>query len=272
MSISRRAAMSLASAFAVSGGTIKASLASAVQRAAAPHARVHVPGQRAQLFLEQLIHHDEAGHQPHKALLAIASPDTAWFAKDTMDETTYRMTNHAYRMRGWRLKRVSVFKTGRGPCFSGVWQLAGGPEWHTRHGMSQSGFDAANRDYAGRGFRLVHLDARSHYAAVWERGDASTQQMFSSLSIADYDAKSAELVGQGYRPLRLSLRAEDGAARLAAIFEKTDGAEWQARHSMSAADLRRAVFQANAHGLRMIDATGHIVGGKPVFAGVWEKA
>ncbi|MBV9991285.1 MAG: hypothetical protein JOZ72_08315 [Alphaproteobacteria bacterium] len=270
MSISRRAAISLASAFAVS--TVETNLASAMQRGSVPQPRIHMPGQSAQRFLVQLIHHDEAGHQPHKAILSIASPDTAWFAKDTMDETTYRMTNHSYRMRGWRLKRVSVFKTGRGPCFSAIWQLASGPEWHTRHGMSQADFDAANKDYAARGMRLVHLDARSHYAAIWERGDASTQQVFSSLSTADYDRTSAELAGQGYRPMRLSLRAEGAAPRLAAIFEKASGVEWQARHSMNGSDLHRAEIQANANGLRMIDAAGHMVGGKPVFTGVWQKA
>lgn len=276
MSISRRVAMGLASAFAFTGGTTGSSLASKLQRAvtpaAAPRARGRVQGQPEQLFLEQLIHHDEAGRQPHKVLLAIDSPDTAWFAIDTMDETAYRMTNHSYRMRGYRLKRVSVFKTRRGPRFSAVWQFANGPEWHTRHGMSKTAFDAAVVDYAQRGFRLTHLDARTHYAAVWERGDASTQQVFSALTPTDYEQKTSELTAQGYRPLRISIHAEDKAARLAVIFEKSSGIAWLARQGMSSEDLRKANLQAKAQGYHMVDASGHMVGGKPYFAGVWEKA
>lgn len=271
MTISRRLALSCAAALAATGrNTLASTVKSALASPRRGRARSISGG--AQRFLELLIHHDEAGRQPYVAELSIASPDTAWYAIDTLDNLKYKMTNHVYKLRGYRLRRVKAFHTSRGVRFSACWQLASGPEWHTRHGMTQPAFDAACADYARRGFRTAYLDVRVHYTAIWERGDPSTQQVVSGLSLADFESRLADLGAQDYRPIRISTTTAVGAPQFSAIFEKAAGVAWLSRHEMSLSDFRKANAQAIAQGYRMTDASGHMQDGKARFAGIWEMA
>ncbi len=66
MTISRRQALGWASAFAATTcGTAGTGLAAALKGASKSQARGGRSEQTAQRFLEVLIHHDEAGKQPH---------------------------------------------------------------------------------------------------------------------------------------------------------------------------------------------------------------
>jgi hypothetical protein len=239
---------------------------------AAPRSRHARDLTAAQCFLELLIHHDEAGREPHKALLYIPASDCEWYVIDTLDDGKYRLTNHYYRTHGYRLKRVSAFHTREGIRFAACWQLASGPEWHTRHAMSREGFEKQRAEYERGGFRTSYLDARAHYAAIWERGDASTQQVVTGLSLADYEAKLAELSAQDYRPTRLSTTTAIGVPQFAAIFEKNDGTVWSEHHELNIVDFKKANAQLSAQGYRLTDASGHMVGGKAKFSGIWQHA
>ena len=212
MTISRRQALGWASAFAATCSTGGASFASAVKGAVKSPARRGRSEQTLQRFLEVLIHHDEAGKAPHVAEIAVPAPNTAWYAIDTLDALTYETVNRQNKKRGFRLKRVNAFKTDKGVRYAACWEQTSGPQWHSRHGMNQAGFESANADFAKQGFRLAYLDARVHYAAIWEKGDASTQQVFARLTPSEYQQQYATLIGQGMRPARISLSVADGEA------------------------------------------------------------
>lgn len=269
MSISRRLALSGAVAFAAVSGNAHSGIAAAVRAAAPRNGRARgLSG--AQRFLELLIHRDEAGRQPHTAELSILSSDAAWYAVDTLDAVKYKMTNHYYRTRGYRLKRVSAFNTAEGVRYAAIWQQSAGPEWATRHNMTREAFEAHNAEYARGGMRVVHLDARARYAAIWERGDVSTQQVFTGLSLSDFESKLADLTAQDYRPTRISTTTAVGTPQFAVIFEKSGGIAWQSRHELTVADFRKVGAQLAAQGYRLIDASGRMQNGKAHFSGVWE--
>ena len=272
MTISRRQALGWASAFAATCGTAGTGLAAALKSASKSQARGGRSEETAQRFLEVLIHRDEAGKQPHVGLLSIAAPNAAWYAIDTLDELTYATVNRQNKKHGFRLRRVSAFKTKQGLRYAACWEQIAGPDWHSRHHMTKQGFDAACADFTGRGFRLTHVDARAGYAAIWEKGDASTQKTFSRLSLTEYQQQYATLVGQGMRPMRISLSFADGTPFIAAIFEKDSGAAWQSNVQMSATDFHKACALMKAQGYRMSDASGHMLGGKATFTAIWEKA
>jgi hypothetical protein len=238
-------------------------------KALAPHK--HPPQQSFQAFLELLIHRDESNHVPHYAEVSIAASDTAWYAVDTMDVAKYRMTNTFYKKRGYRLRRVSAFKTKEGTRYSAIWEFASGPEWHSAHGMRQAAFDTKTATYAAQGYRLAFVDAREDYSAIWERGDASAQQTFSSLSSNEFQQQVTALAPQGYCPVRISGFASGGESRFAAIFEK-QSVDWQAQTDLNFTDFRKACATARAQGYRMTNASGHVLNKKPVFSGVWQRA
>jgi len=273
MTISRRLALGWASALALTGGTTQVSLASAIKSASKALApRKHPPQQSSfQLFLEQLIHRDESNHVPHYAEVSVAAPDTAWYAVDTLDGPKYRMTNTFYKKRGYRLRRVSAFKTKEGTRFSAIWELISGPEWHSAHGMKQAAFDTKTATYAANGYRLAFVDARVDYAAIWERGDPSSQMVFSSLSANEFQQQVAALAPQGYCPVRISSLTSSGDSRFAVIFEK-QSMDWHAQVDLSFADFRKTCAIMKAQGYRMTDASGHVLNKKPIFSGIWQKA
>ena len=270
MTISRRQALGWASAFAAVAGTTDTSFAGAAVRKALG-GRGGRSVEPAQLLQQLLIHRDEAHHIPHVGVIAVASPDAAWYAVDTLDNTQFRMFTSQGKKRGYRLRRFSAFKTHEGVRYAAHWEQIAGPDWHANHNMSRQDFDALNTKRLGHGFRLTHLDARLQYAGVWEAGDGSTQKVFSNLSIDAYQQQAATLAGQGLRPTRLSLGVDGGATFVAAIFDKDPGAPWQANALMSSGDFHKANVAAKSQGFRLRDASGHMISGKPMFSGVWDQ-
>jgi len=264
MTISRRQALAWSSALALVDGLVPRAV-----RAAAGRPKGN--SQPAQRFLELLIHRDEDGHMPHSAPISIPAPDTAWYAIDTLDGTSYAGLNRRNKKQGFRLKRASAFDTREGARYAAIWEKAPGPDWHSRHGMGRSDFESACYDFARKGFRLVHLDARQNYLAIWEKQDAGSQQWFSTLTPGNCKTQISALAAQGLRPTRLSLSALGGSASLAAIFDTDGGQPWQANPMMNANEFAKTDAQMKASGYALSDASGFMIHGKPHFSGIWDK-
>jgi hypothetical protein len=274
MDMSRRLALGCASAFAAMGGTTQTSLASVLKIAA----KASLSGsarnsQTAQRFIELLIHQDEAKGARYTATFWLTAPDTAWFDICSLEESQYRVTNHNYKKHGYRLRRVSAFATKEGIRYAALWELAAGPAWESTHAMPLAKFETAQKDFKQSGYRMTHIDARENYAAIWEKGDNTTQQVFTALTLLEYEQQYATLTAQGLRPYRISATTQGGAPIFAAIFDKASASvAWQAQHQMTAAELATTNKTAMASGYRLVDASGHMLGGKPSFSGIWEKA
>jgi len=265
MTITRRRTLGFASAFALIGAT-EGGLAAALPKKTLRFRNL----QSAQSFMLLLIHHDEGGDTPHSAPIWIPSSDTAWYAVDTMSPGLYAGNNKTYKKRGYRLERVSAFKTKEGERYAAIWELASGPEWHSRHGMIQAEFEQAHSQF-GKNWRMAHVNAHHGFAAIWEKGDGSTQQVVTALSASDFQTQMAQLTSQGLRPLRISTSSDGHAPRFTAIFEKTDGTEWQAQSAMNESQFAHMSTTMSQRGFKLVDASGVMLGKKPSFSGIWEK-
>jgi len=265
MSITRRRTLGFASAFALLGAT-DGGLAAAMRQKTLRFRNL----QNAQSFMLLLIHHDEGHNTPHSAPIWIPSSDTAWYAVDTMSTGLYASNNKSYKKRGYRLERVSAFKTKEGVRYAGIWELASGPEWHSRHGMIQAEFEQAKSQFS-KNWRMTHINAHHGFAAIWEKGDGSAQQVLVSLSASDFQTQMAQLTSQGYRPLRITTNSDGHAPRFTAIFEKADGTQWQAQAAMNESQFASMSTTMSQRGFRLTDASGVMLGKKPSFSGIWEK-
>src|SRR5262249_9585963 len=116
-----------------------------------------------------------------------------------------------------------------------------------------------------------HVNAHQGFAAIWEKGDGSAQQVLTSLSASDFQTQMAQLTSQGFRPLRITTTAQDHAPRFTAIFEKNSGSQWQAQHLSDSAQCARPSATMSQRGFKLIDASGVMLGKKPSFSGIWEK-
>src|SRR6185312_16028757 len=98
--------------------------------------------------------------------------------------------------------------------------------------MIQAEFEQAHSQF-GKTWRMTHVNAHHGFAAIWEKGDGSAQQVLASLSASDFATQMAQLTSQGYKPLRISTSSDGQAPRFTAIFEKSEGAEWKAQAAMN---------------------------------------
>jgi hypothetical protein len=124
MTISRRVALGCASAFAVTGS----SLAGVARRAVLVRKSPQSAQSAAQRFLELLVDCDENGGTSYSSMIWIPAPDTAWHAVSSLNDLAYRVANTAYKKRGYRLRRVSAFKTRAGVRYAACWEYISGPD------------------------------------------------------------------------------------------------------------------------------------------------
>jgi hypothetical protein len=276
MTFSRRLALGYASAFAATAGTTELSFASAAKDARAMlMGAANTAISTEQRFYAPLVHRDEAA--PHSAFLSIRSADTAWMAIDAMDEGAYRRASGKYASRGYRLRRIGAFQTRKGVRYAAIWQYASGPALETRHAMTRAQFEQVSREHAARGLRLSHVDACAthsgvRFAAIWERDGGAAQETFAALSGAELKEKSAALAAEGFRPRVLSGYAAGGASHYAAVFERNSAVAWDADHAMTASAFAEKSRAMRGRGYLLTAASGHVLNGRTVFSGVWEKA
>jgi len=273
MTISRRMALGAATAFAATASTARVSFASVMKRASGLHLlRYDEDGPAAQRFMELLVHEDENGGQSFSSMIWVTAPDSPWFAASSLDETEYGVINTTYKSRHYRLRRVSAYNTSGGVRYAGVWEKVKGPEWHSRHGMTQGQFAKSVVELAGQGFCMTHADARVGYAGIWEKGDSSSQKIVHGLSSKDYQQQAAAFAAQGLQPIRISGASTDHGSHYTAIFEPSTVTAWYANNEMTPDAFAAKDADLTAQGYRMTDASGHMQKGKPLLSGVWELA
>lgn len=149
--------------------------------------------------------------------------------------------------------------------------------WQARHGLTSAQYQADFDSLVARGFRLIDVNGYAvngvdHYAAVWEQSPGPDWQARHGLSSADHQALFATLPKQGYRPVCVSGYEVRGDVRYASLWQKTPGAEWQARHGLTAAELQAEYDALSPRGFRPIDVCGYAIAGQVRFAAIWDRS
>lgn len=94
----------------------------------------------------------------------------------------------------------------------------------------------------------------------------------SGMSAADYQTKFDAMAAQGFRPLIVDGYRITGNAEFAAIWMKKGGADWVARHNLSAAAYQQAFddFKSQGYRPRWISSYNGPTG--ETFAAIWDKS
>ncbi|WP_017651363.1 hypothetical protein, partial [Fortiea contorta] len=92
------------------------------------------------------------------------------------------------------------------------------------------------------------------------------------MSSSQYQAAFDQYVGQGYRLVDVSGYSVNGQDRYAAIWVKSGGAAWVARHGMSSAQYQAAFDQYVGQRYRLVDVSGYSVNGQDRYAAIWDKS
>jgi hypothetical protein len=161
--------------------------------------------------------------------------------------------------------------------YAAIWAKSGGPAWVARHGLTSAQYQAAFDQFVGQGYRLVdvsgyEVNGQDRYAAIWVKSSGTPWVARHGLTSTQYQAAFDQFVGQGYRLVKVSGYSVNGDDRYAAIWDKSGGSAWVARHGLTSAQYQAAFDQYVAQGYRLVDVSGYSVNGQDYYAAIWDKS
>ena len=115
------------------------------------------------------------------------------------------------------------------------------------------------------------MNGQDHYAAVWTQSSGPAWLARHRLTSAEYQAEFDKRVAEGYRLVDISGYTIDGSSRIAAIFEKTTGPAWQARHGLTSTQYQTTFNELTAQGYRLRRLCGYTVEDQDRYAVIFEK-
>ena len=177
---------------------------------------------------------------------------------------------------GFRLTCVSGHEFEGEARYAAVWEKRKGPEWVAHHGLNATDFQKAFDKLAGEGYRPVWVNGYTVrntdlYAAIWEKRDGPAWAARHGLNAASYQKAFDKFAAEGYRPTCVCGYGSKGEDRYAAIWEKRDGPDSEARHGLNAADYQKTFDKLAGDGFRLVCVSGYSVGGEDRYAAIWEK-
>jgi hypothetical protein len=160
--------------------------------------------------------------------------------------------------------------------YAAIWEKGAGTKWVARHGMTSAGYQQEFDQLVGQGYRLklvsgYNVGGEDRYAAIWERGSGPAWVARHGMTSAGYQNEFDKFVAQGYRLKLVSGYSVGGEDRYAAIWEKSSGRAWVARHGMTSAGYQNEFDQLVGQGYRLKLVSGYRVAGEDRYAAIWEK-
>ncbi len=161
--------------------------------------------------------------------------------------------------------------------YAAIWVKSGGSAWEARHGLTSAQYQATFDKLVGEGYRLVDVsgydvNGQERYAAIWVKSGGPAWEARHGLTSAQYQATFDKLVGEGYRLVHVSGYSVNGQDRYAAIWVKSGGPAWEARHGLTSAQYQDTFDKLVAEGYRLVDVSGYNVNGQDRYAAIWVKS
>ncbi|MEH1924768.1 MAG: hypothetical protein V7L07_27410 [Nostoc sp.] len=218
-----------------------------------------------------------ANGQDRYAAIWVKSGGAAWEARHGLTSAQYQATFDKLVGQGYRLVDVSGYGVNGQDRYAAIWVKSGGPAWQARHGLTSAQYQATFDKLVGEGYRLVHVsgysvNGKDRYAAIWEKSDSPAWEARHGLTSAQYQATFDKLVGEGYRLVDVSGYSVNGQDRYAAIWVKSGGPAWQARHGLTSAQYQATFDKLVGEGYRLVHVSGYGVNGQNRYAAIWEKS
>jgi hypothetical protein len=166
---------------------------------------------------------------------------------------------------------------GAGPTPTAAAPTAAASPYVARHGLTSAEYQAEFDKWVSRGYRLTDVSgypagAGERYAAIWRQVSGPAWQARHGLSAAEYQATFDQLARVGYRPILVNVHAVAGTSRFAAIFHRSYGVAWQARHGLSREQYQAEFDRWVGRGYRLTYVSGYTEGGAERYAAIWERS
>lgn len=210
------------------------------------------------------------------ALPAVARAQ-AWQAKHGLTPAQYQQAVGELKDKGLRPQLVSCYNLDSQERFAGIWTEAGNVAWEARHNLTPAEFQAKFNELLSQGYRLDSLSGytvggQERFVAIWSKSPGPEWAARNSLTSAQYQAAVEEFQKKGFRVQHVNGYTVGSQERYAAIWIKSDGVDWQARHGLTAAQFQQTFNDLTGKGFRIESISGYSVGGQERFAAVWTKS
>jgi hypothetical protein len=110
----------------------------------------------------------------------------------------------------------------------------------------------------------------TRFAALWEQAD-SPWQARHGIDAATYQQTFDTLIADGYRLTSVCGYSEGTGSRFNAVWVKSDGPGFQARHNLSADEYQATFDSLAAQGFRLTSVSGYAEAGQARYAAIWEQ-
>lgn len=199
---------------------------------------------------------------------------SAWQARHGLTAAEYQATFDQLVAAGYRLTDVCGYTDGATVRYTGIWEQKPGPDWQARHGIPVARYQSVFDELRAQGYRPVRLNgyatpSGTQFAGVWIAGPAPDWEARHGMDSATYQAEFNRLRDAGYRLIDVSGYEEGGQARYVAIWERSPGPAWQARHGLDAAAYQAEFDALAANGHILVRVSGYTVSGRTLYAGIW---
>jgi hypothetical protein len=166
-----------------------------------------------------------------------------------------------------------------GSRFAAIWVRQSGPPFVARHGMTSQEYQQQFDQLVGQqGFCLVDVSGyavggQDRYAAIWEKKSCPQFVARHGMTSQQYQQQFDQLVGQqGFRLTLVDGYTVGGQDRYAAIWEKSPGPAFVARHGMTSQQYQQQFDQlVGQQGFCLTLVSGYSVGNQDRYAAIWEK-
>ncbi|MGH3873759.1 MAG: serine hydrolase [Pseudonocardiaceae bacterium] len=212
---------------------------------------------------------------PRAAAVPLADP--AWVARHGLTATQYQAEFDQLVREGHRLVDVCGYEDADQDRYAAIWDKSDGPAWEARHGLTAAGYQIELGRLAIAGYRPVRISGfgvggRARFAAIWHKIDGPVWAARHGLTAAGYQTALDLLTVAGYRPVELCGYDGGGQARFAAMWERSDGAAWVARHGLTAADYQTELDRLTTEGYRLARVSAYAIGTDVRYAAIWTKS
>src|SRR5581483_9860857 len=200
----------------------------------------------------------------------------AWIARHNLSPADYQQAFDTYTKQGYRLTTVSGYTCGGQERYIALWEKISGPEWAARHGLSAQDYQTAFDDFVKKGFRLKHVSDygvgnAAKFAGIWEKMAKPEWTAKHNMTAAQYQQAFDDYKSKGFRLIDVSGYVVNNTEYFAAIWDKSAGNDYIARHNLTVADYQQAFNDYTKQGYFLKTVSGYTKNGTNLYAAIWEK-
>ncbi len=205
------------------------------------------------------------------------TPGTPWATHHGLTTAGYQAAFDRWTQAGYRPVHVAGYDTSAGARYIGIWEKSSGPAWVARHGLTAGAYQSAFTSLTSQGYRLRTVSGYTdrnaeRYAAIWEKAGGPAWVARHGLTAGAYQSTFTSLTSQGYRLKVVSGYTVGGVVRYAAVWERSGGPAWAARHGLTSAQHQSTFNSMVAAGYRLTYVDGYATPQGQRFAAIYERS